>query len=216
MANGDCNRDRRSGPFSRPQYFSGSYLTAADLDAEQNYRLQRIRRHNRELHGWGVVCGMLVVPGRDPAHPLGVQVCPGYAIGPYGDEIEVRERAGVDVRDFLWSRPGTSLSSRVPVRFAYIVIRYRDQPDDLQPLPEAACECDEPAYAPSRILDGYELAVIWAPPVPAPQINICNGLLPCPACPESPWLHLARVLLPAGNGVAITAAMIDNGIRRIL
>src|SRR3989442_1496490 len=83
----------------RPDYKSGIYLAAHDLLTEQRYRLQRSRRHDRYLHGWGVICGLLVVPATDPSRPWAVYVCPGYAIGPY-DEIEVQTPAAVDVREY--------------------------------------------------------------------------------------------------------------------
>lgn len=216
MANGDCIQNPRAGPLTKPRYEAGSYLAAEDLAAQQNYLLQQGRRHNRQLHGWGVVCGLLVVPAREASHPWAVLVCPGYAIGPYGDEIELRERASVDIRDFLWSRPASSSNNRLGGRFAWVVARYREQPDRLRPVPAASCQCEEPDYAPSRLIDGYELAVLWTPEPRPTQTDLCSGSAPCPPCPDSPWLHLARVLLPAGTGVAITAAMIDNGIRRTL
>jgi hypothetical protein len=216
MANGDCIENPRAGPLTRPRYEAESYLTAADCSTEQNYRLQRLRRHNRQLHGWGVVCGLLVAPARDTARPWTVQVCPGYAVGAYGDEIEVRERASVDIREFLWSRPGASFSSALGGRFAYVVVRYREQPDRLLPTPSAACECEEPAYAHSRLIDGFEVGVLWTPEAPSPRTDLCSGSVPCPVCPQSPWLYLASVVVPAGTAVAITTAMIDNGIRRNL
>src|ERR1700680_2620651 len=95
----------RAGPVTRPQWSAGSYVTAEACATEQNYRLQRLRRHNREMHGWGVLCGLWVVPGLDGSLPWLVKICPGYAIGPYGDEIELRQPAAVNVQDFLWFRP---------------------------------------------------------------------------------------------------------------
>ena len=65
------------GALQRPRYAAGSSLAAHDLRTEQRYRLQRLRRHHRYLHGWGVICGLLVVPAGDPRRPWAVQVCPG-------------------------------------------------------------------------------------------------------------------------------------------
>ena len=39
----------------RVKYFQGQMLSVSDLEAEQEYFLARLRRHNRHLHGWGVV-----------------------------------------------------------------------------------------------------------------------------------------------------------------
>ena len=91
---------------------------------------KRLRRHDRYLHGWGLVCGLLVVPGEIP-EDHGRQVCPGYAIGPYADEIEVQTPAAVDVRDYLWRRPHDAAGP--PVRVAYVGIRYAEQ--QVRPVP---------------------------------------------------------------------------------
>ena len=216
MTNSDCNQTSRAGPLARPQYLAGSYLTAADCAAEQDYRLQRVRRHNRRLHSWGVVCGLLVGPARDSARPWAVQVCPGFAIGPYGDEIEMVEPVKVDIKEYLWSRPTASLTTHAGAGFAYVVVRHREVADRLAPLPAASCECEEPVYATSRILDGIDAAILWAAPPAMAEPDLCARGGPCPPCPASPWLYLARVLLPGGSGAAITTAMIDNGIRRNL
>ena len=44
----------------RPNYVTGQILTADYFTTEQNYFLARLRRHNRYLHGWGVVRGFSV------------------------------------------------------------------------------------------------------------------------------------------------------------
>ncbi|MEO0077700.1 MAG: DUF6519 domain-containing protein [candidate division WOR-3 bacterium] len=56
------------------------------------------RRHNRLLHGWGVVCGLQVhCAGRD--HPDRVRVEEGYAIARDGSEIIANQNAAVDIVD---------------------------------------------------------------------------------------------------------------------
>ena len=45
-----------------PRYYPRQLITPDDLTLEQDYFLARHRRHNRLLHGWGVVCGALVCP----------------------------------------------------------------------------------------------------------------------------------------------------------
>src|SRR5205823_3343015 len=47
-----------SNSLVRTRYFSGELLTAENLSQEQTYFLDRFRRQNRILHGWGVVCGL--------------------------------------------------------------------------------------------------------------------------------------------------------------
>lgn len=218
MANGEPHGPvpALAGMLARPDYKPGYYLSRQDLLTNQSYLLQRLRRHNRYLHGWGVVCGLLVVPATDPRRPWAVQVCPGYAIGPYADEIEVQTPALVDVRDYLWRRPH---DAGHPVRVAYVGIRYAEQ--QVRPVPSQppGCRCEETIYEPSRIRDGFQVDVLWKLPGPddAAGFDVCEqGLAPCPECPESPYVVLARINLPASEGDAITRDHIDNFVRRQL
>lgn len=48
--------------FKRLNYFYGQMLGAADFRAEQDYFREKLKLHNRCLHGYGVVCGLGVVP----------------------------------------------------------------------------------------------------------------------------------------------------------
>jgi hypothetical protein len=219
MANSDNCPSPRAGPQTRPAWKAGSYLTASACSLEQNYRLQKFRRHNREMHGWGVVCGLWVVPAADGSHPWAVQICPGYAVGPYGDEIELPQAVPVDVAEYTWFRPEI-VGIGVFQPPAYIVVQYQDWTDDLTLVPNAPCSCNDPVYVDGRIVGGYLAGVIWTAPEAPSQFETIGGLclpesLPCPPCPSSPWVTLARIDLPA-PGVPITAAMIDNGIRTTL
>ena len=46
----------------RLNYFYGQMLGAADFQTEQHYFREKMKLHNRCLHGYGVVCGLKVVP----------------------------------------------------------------------------------------------------------------------------------------------------------
>jgi hypothetical protein len=72
----------------RVRFFSGQLLSAADLQVEQDYVRDRLRRRNRWLHGWGVVGGLTVSVGREE-----IVVAPGLALDGLGNEIEVCEPA---------------------------------------------------------------------------------------------------------------------------
>lgn len=50
------------GKLERPRYFPRQLITPEELNLEQRYFRDRLRRHNRLLHGWGVVCGAMVCP----------------------------------------------------------------------------------------------------------------------------------------------------------
>jgi len=51
-------------------YFPRQLLTADDMTADQQYFLNKLRRHNRYLHGWGVVCGLEIFGGPDGGEPV--------------------------------------------------------------------------------------------------------------------------------------------------
>src|SRR5437762_367436 len=93
------------GSLPRPHYEAGNFLASEDLRSEQDYRRQRLRRHNRYLHGWGRVCGLRAVPARDALRPWGVLICPGYAITCCGDDIEVSTPTPLDICEYIWARP---------------------------------------------------------------------------------------------------------------
>jgi len=81
----------KEGALARNNYFAGRLLGAEDFQLEQEYFRKRLRRLNRELHGSGIVRGLQV--SMEPAGggaEARVVVQPGFAIGPDGEEIEVR------------------------------------------------------------------------------------------------------------------------------
>lgn len=48
--------------FRRLKYFFGQMLEARDFQAEQDFFRDKHKLHNRCLHGYGVICGLLVEP----------------------------------------------------------------------------------------------------------------------------------------------------------
>lgn len=73
----------------RVHYFHGKVLSAEDFTAEQEYLLDKFRRHNRYLHGVGVVNGLEVSISGDASAGWKVIVSPGYALDPWGREIVI-------------------------------------------------------------------------------------------------------------------------------
>jgi hypothetical protein len=53
--------------FTRLRYFYGQMLSAQDFQIEQDYFREKLKLHNRCLHGYGVVCGLEVRP--EPIDP---------------------------------------------------------------------------------------------------------------------------------------------------
>lgn len=105
---------RTDDTLERTRYFPEQILSPSDLAQDRTYLLHKLRRHNRLLHGCGIVLGLTVenVPGKGTAGteerrvfdafekrhgrlPPDVRSCdatwlivqPGYAITPLGDEI---------------------------------------------------------------------------------------------------------------------------------
>jgi hypothetical protein len=81
-------------PLKRPSYFSGQFLDAATFQSEQNYFREKLRLHNRRLHGVGIVSGLAVsISPSDDQGASHVIVDPGYAIDPQGEEIALSDGA---------------------------------------------------------------------------------------------------------------------------
>ena len=52
------SRTSACATLKRPRFFAGQLLDAATLQAEQDYHRDKLRRHNRILHGFGIVSGL--------------------------------------------------------------------------------------------------------------------------------------------------------------
>lgn len=209
---GRAVRDKSpAGALQRPRFEVGDRLGAASLAAEQGWRRQRLRRHNRHLHGWGIACGLWVAPALDGSKPWAVVVCPGYAVGPYGDEIVVSCAPRVDLREWVWSRPSDQH------RVAYVAIRYGEAAIDPRSV-RTDCGCDDSTTRMSGVREQYRLDVLWPKPDAGavPEIDLCHDVPDCAPCPLTPYLILAAVRLPSDEGTAIVRADIDLSVRRLI
>lgn len=82
--------------FDRLSYFYGQMLHARDLQAEQSYFREKLKLHNRCLHGWGVVCGLEVTP--PPVDPDCLPVT-DVEYGRLKSEIDKLEKALAQAKD---------------------------------------------------------------------------------------------------------------------
>lgn len=73
-----------SQPLKRPRYTAGQLLTAEDFTLEQDYFRGKLKRHNRMLHGLGIVSGLKVSTESGQ-----VVVEPGLALDCEGNELVV-------------------------------------------------------------------------------------------------------------------------------
>ena len=143
-------------PLKRNNFFAGRLLSAEDFAGEQDYVLGRMRRHNRLLHGSGLVEGLQVsVTGRATAPT--VTVGPGYALDPLGDEICVCTAAELPLPP-----KGTRL---------YVVICHRECLTDPIPVPSTPAEPDS-EMTPSRIADTFDVLLPAA--LPQKQVGLCG------------------------------------------
>ena len=195
------------GALARPDWRPGEELTAAGLSLGQKYRLQRLRRHLRFVHGWGIVCGLNVVSAGDAASPWNLILCPGYGIGPCGDEIVVPQQFRFNLRDYLWTMPAGETLGQV-----WIALEAGEIPTALAPVPPCGCGCGDPSYQPTRMRDGFRIALYWTPPATRPVLfDLCTGGTPsCPACPEECGLIVARIALPQTPDSLLLNSAIDN------
>jgi hypothetical protein len=199
----------------RVRYFPRQLLKAEDMRAEQEYFRERLRRHNRFMHGTGVVCGLDVV--RDTsAGALGIKVCPGYALDPWGEEIFVPEATLFDLAHCARSGEGCQPQPVVkPVGKdkapMLVQIRYAECPSRPQRTLPAGCGCDDSSCEYSRIRDSFELRCVLKPTTAKPAAAADASLPACMQCPQDPWLLLAEVNVDT-NGVP----GIDTSVRKVL
>ena len=222
------------GKLERVKYFNRMLLTAEDMRTDQDFVLQKLRRHNRFLHGWGVVCGLAVKAAPTTALPWRVQIGEGYALGPFGDEIFVGQPVFLDLANCGPGaatnpcEPGLMLDTRpAGGPSVYVAIKYaecRARPVLAMP---GGCGCDDEACEYSRIRDSFSLECLadypasHTPDRDAPTLcEIASGrrLLTCMPCPAEPWVVLAKVTLPASRGTQVAETGIDNKppIRRLV
>jgi hypothetical protein len=176
------------------------------MRTEQEYFRQRQRRFNRFMIGWGVVCGLEVQA--DPKDPNVLIVCPGYALGPWGDEVYVPENVRFDLQRCLVTasdpcipRPALSLARATTPITAYVAIKYAECPSRPVRTTPVDCGCEETGCDYSRIRDGFALECLSElPPSHQASEPPTSVLLPCPPCAKDPWVVLATLTIGQDEG----------------
>ena len=176
---------------TRPRYFEGQLLSAADLQAEQDYHTAMRRRHNRDLHGWGVVEGLEV--GLEDGGRI--TVSPGMAIDGHGREIVVPEEASVDPGGW---KGGDELT---------LCLRYAERPGGETPSLKREGSGSES----SRIEESFELTL-------EPGIQAAPARMSDEGCASALWEDGGEVGPPAqpeiddGCVVLATVSVSDEGV----
>jgi hypothetical protein len=209
----------------RVRYFPRQLITPDDLTQEQEYFRAKMRRHERLMHGWGIVCGMEVV--KNDKVPSEVVIKSGYVVGPYGDGI-VNEgdlivdmyKEGLDGSALLCGDLADPWCAEVRISRAagqkfYLAIKYAECPTrPVRAYPSGCgCGCQEGDCQYSRTRDSFAVklltelpaAYVNAPTSPFPSLPSPCGQdgkgRPCPTCPTDPWVILADVTLDAAGAV---------------
>jgi hypothetical protein len=199
----------------RPRYYARQVVTADDLNLEQLYFREKLRRHNRFLHGFGVVCGAQVIAATDPYM---VTVKCGYLISPYGDEIMIPHDIPFDVRTQCAMPPDPPDGSDPwcqepkqppPAGDTFIAVRYKEKKDRLVRAPAGGCSCEVDGCEFTRWTDGYEICVIDHCPdshINPPKFeDLFQGHAPdCAACPTEPWVVIAKVTVDDAGKVTVS------------
>ena len=159
------------GTFTRNAYWMGKLMLPRDFIDEQRYFMDKLRHHTVRLHGWGVVCGLQVVPHSTPAcQDRFICVEPGVAVDCCGHDIILPEKECIDLKAI----PEIQSLKEGP-HILQICIRYRECPTEHIPVIYDDCGCDTDRCAPNRILESYELSVLVDP-----QISVePSSTLPC-------------------------------------
>ena len=123
----------------RARFFAGRLITAEDLAQDQLYFREKLRRHNRLFHGWGIVSGLEI----EPATGCEVTISSGYALDAFGDEIVVPGSVRLDV-----CKSGAVVEGQT----GYLAARYVEH--DVRPV------ATENGSEHTRTREGVELAVL--------------------------------------------------------
>lgn len=152
--------------FKRINLFKGFIRTTRDYWDAVGYHLRKHRLHNRHFHGVGVVKGIageLQVRARRRPE-LAVEVRPGYAIDPGGQDVMVRE---VELRRLV-------KEDFVLPRTIYLVLRYVEQESEFRQIRIPGFP-ERDGHA--RIEEAYRVDWTIAEPDQRKELELCRILL---------------------------------------
>jgi hypothetical protein len=211
-----CQGSEQRG-LERTRFFARQIVTPDDLTQDQIYFRENSKRHNRILHGWGVVCGACVRRGPGACDVI---VEPGYVLGPFGDEIVIDREVTVDVcklgageQDGCCDQDLDPWCADDPANCSegtmYLAVKYSEcRTRPVRGGGGCGCGCDDSECEYSRIRDGYtfkllrELPAGYTTPMKQPPFSVldsCRGnkARPCAPCATDPWVILADVSITA-------------------
>lgn len=224
--------------FCRSYFYTGKLLTEGDLNRDQRYLIDKLRLHHVALHGWGVVCGLLVRP--HPECPDRFIVTPGLAIDDCGREIRLVKECVT-----LFPKPVKPPVDPCPpepcddddehkhhhgehahAQTYYVCIRYNECQEDFMPV--VFDDCCGSTKQPNRVCECATIELLLEPPECLKEIHERCG------CSQENchkmWEHFPEDCPPTGRVCCVPLAiireytyceplekhMIDNSIRPVL
>lgn len=194
--------------FERNNYFCGKLMVERDFWCDQHYHMGKQRRHNKNAHGWGTLCGLKVVQHKEKeCRAKYVLVKPGVALDCCGREIVVKGN-GYYVRlpeEEDWEE-------NEEAKTIYIAIRYCECYTEPVPSLFSDCGCEEKCE-PNRIKESFEIKIFkhgeitppkyddGGPPLELEEDSKCDMIYKeivenrCPECeePTNHWVILASL-----------------------
>jgi len=127
-----------SQALERARFFRGKVLKPEDLELQQQYFREKLKRHNRSLHGFGILSGLRVSVNAGQ-----IVVGPGLALDCEGNELVI------ETSQSLVPPPNTDWHT------AFVNVRFVEACADRASVTGAEATSDLTAY----LAEGFELAV---------------------------------------------------------
>ncbi|HZU03857.1 MAG TPA: hypothetical protein VFA10_29610 [Ktedonobacteraceae bacterium] len=149
-------------PTKHVYYQQGMILGVSDFTQEYTYLSGRDMWQNRDLAGYGTVCGLKVTVEATGQGPQ-VVVSPGVAVSPQGQMIRVPNAQCAKLNDWLALPTSQELLDTLPgspqtdVMTLQVVLRYSDCATDPAPIPGEPCRSEDDAMVNSRLQDDFLL-----------------------------------------------------------
>lgn len=166
------------------RHYPRQLITAEDLNDQVSYVREKLKRHNRMLHGYGIVCGLTF----DSARKV---IQRGYALSPCGNEIMVPEDVPFDPQ--LVARAPDTGGCPPPEEVdipdeRFLVVCYRECPTRPVRVHAAGCGCHDDACEYARTREWYELCLLDKRPHshPVPVEGEGEGENTPVGCPPAP------------------------------
>lgn len=151
----------------RLNYFPRQLITADDMRLEQEYFLERLRRHNRIFHGWGIRCGLEIRVNE--SNPWRVDINEGVAMDRLGNEIVIPAGVWLDLTNACAEQEIDPcipcLRSAQPARVFldtryYLAVFYVEcKTRPVRVIPEG-CSCDDVGCEYSRIRESFRFILL--------------------------------------------------------